>query len=164
MVEYAIMPIKISLSERFWQKVDVRGPDDCWTWLATRHPRGYGFIWFEGRNHYAHRISWLLENGPIPEGMGVCHHCDNTFCVNPAHLFLGTQADNSRDAAKKGRLERGAGKTKTKLTRVDVLEIRRRYREGRRRIQLDLAREFGLSESHIGKVVKRNSWAWLKEE
>lgn len=88
--------------QRFWAKVDTSG--DCWEWQGRRFPTGYGGFYAGGRvNWYAHRFVWTLVNGAIPQGMHVCHHCDNPPCVRPDHLFLGTPKDNMRDRDRKGR-------------------------------------------------------------
>lgn len=92
------------LADRFWAKVQKAGPDDCWPWLASRMPKGYGKLGIASTTpKLAHRVSWELHYGPIPEGLFVCHRCDNPPCVNPAHLFLGTCTDNLRDMVAKGR-------------------------------------------------------------
>lgn len=89
------------LPVRFWAK--VAKSDGCWEWTGPRLPRGYGVIRADGRQTYAHRVSWLLHFGPIPDRAFVLHHCDNPPCVNPAHLWVGSQADNVRDMIAKGR-------------------------------------------------------------
>src|SRR5207237_6240778 len=95
-----------SLRERFWSHVDATS--DCWVWTAARTPLGYGVAADEQRRaRRAHRISWQLAHGPIPEGLRVLHHCDNPPCVRPSHLFLGTQFDNMADARQKGRTASG---------------------------------------------------------
>ena len=93
-----------AIAQRFWAKVDASG--DCWEWTGQRHRTGHGVFTVPGgtpRQQQAHRVSWEMHNGPIPEGMNVCHKCDNPPCIRPEHLFLGSQLDNLRDMIAKGR-------------------------------------------------------------
>ena len=99
---------KEPVTPRFWSKVQKAGPDDCWEWVAGKGGRGYGMFWLDGKQVKAHRVAWMLENGPIPPGKGyhgtcVLHSCDNPPCVNPAHLFIGSNAVNQADMRAKGR-------------------------------------------------------------
>ena len=89
--------------------MEVEGPlsTPCWEWVKSLHSKGYGQIWFNGKLWLVHRLSWFLHNGPIPDGMLICHHCDNRPCGNPTHLFLGTDADNIHDMMTKGRYVNG---------------------------------------------------------
>lgn len=91
------------LAERFWEKVEKRGPTDCWPWLGGHDAEGYGFLYEAGRMQRAHRVAWTLTHGPIPGRQVCCHSCDNPTCCNPSHLFLGTNKDNTGDMWRKGR-------------------------------------------------------------
>lgn len=110
--------------ERFWSKVEMSTPDKCWNWTANTG-RGYGMFWFTKIPMVAHRVSWMLLRGPIPDGKLVLHKCDNRRCVNPNHLFIGTQSDNVRDMLYKGRKgDYRTGNTK-KFTNEEVTDILR---------------------------------------
>lgn len=161
--------------ERFWAKVNKDGPTmshmdtPCWVWTAGMHATGYGiFDVLTPRCKRAHRYSYMLHNGPIPEGMYVCHHCDNRGCVNPAHLFLGTAADNNADRDAKGRnamsrlrQERGAQFfcNTPKLTPDLVLEIRSHLTNGLSHRKI--ARMYGVGKSTISRIGTRESWSFL---
>jgi hypothetical protein len=95
-----------SYTEKFWEKVKLSGLDDCWMWQATKDGNGYGMMKTNGRHERAHRVSHTLLKGTIPNGLFVCHTCDTPGCVNPAHLFLGTNDDNMKDMVAKGRSDK----------------------------------------------------------
>ena len=124
---------------------------------------GYGQLWLMDENgsrcRPAQRISWIVNVGPIPDGMWVLHHCDNRVCVRPSHLFLGTAADNTADMVAKGRCG-GPGKGEAhplaKITAAIALDIRARKAGGQRAAQI--ARDLGLSQLLVGKVIRRERW------
>lgn len=148
--------------DRFWNKVD-KGVG-CWVWTATKDRCGYGFFWLNGRHRKAHRVAWTLEHGPIADGLCVLHRCDNPPCVNPAHLFTGTHADNTADKVRKGR-EKGAPgglNPKAKLTREIVRQIRHLVATGQK-TRPELARIFGVNPTTIGDIVNRNTWTHIEE-
>lgn len=151
----------MNLADRFWGKVAKRGPNECWPWQAYSQRGGYGRIAVkDGRAQpiqYAHRIAWELTHGD-PGAAFVLHSCDNPSCCNPAHLFLGTQADNMRDRDVKGRQRpaRGAKNGMAKLSESRVAAIRRLKREGRS--QRAIATRFGVSHSTVGDILRGQSW------
>lgn len=127
-----------------------RGPD-CWEWTGGRDSRGYGSIRVARTGIGAHRLAWQVAYGPIPPGMAVLHRCDNPPCVRPAHLFLGSQADNNRDMRDKGRHQ------SSRLSAGDVRLIRSLHAAGGT-TQVDLGRRFGVTQFTIWMVVHRKSW------
>ena len=137
-----------TLEQRFWAKVETA--DDCWVWMGARMPRGYGVLNTRGSANLAHRLAWEIAHGAIPDGLSVLHRCDNPPCVRPEHLFLGTQADNQRDMASKGRQRR-------KLEVADVIEIRRRWLAGGTTHRA-LAAEFGVHHTQVGRIVRGEVW------
>lgn len=154
------------LAERFEDRVDrSAGPLGCHVWTGARGPQGlYGQLWVaeKGRKMMAHRVAWELANGPIPAGMLVCHHCDNTICVNLRHLFLGTSADNARDRDRKGRHRYGRvfgqGHPDSKLTEAQA----RFALESREQITgAELARRFGISFQAISDIRTGKTWKHL---
>lgn len=134
----------------------------CWNWLHCSQANGYGRIRRDGRTWYVHRLAYFLVNGPVPEGLDVCHSCDNRRCGNPEHLFSGTRKDNMTDAKNKGRTARGeilAVRKRGELTALarlttdDVLRIRSSSDTPK-----ILATIFGVSVSNIHCILRRRTW------
>ena len=147
---------------RFWSKVDVGEPEECWEWLAHKNGCSYGGFGIKGKMWLAHRVVWVLTYGPIPKGLLVCHRCDNPGCCNPYHLFLGTDADNRADAAEKGRTARGKRNGNSKLTKEEVLEIRELYADDDWS-QSELANAFDVHNATISRILRRRRWKWLPQ-
>lgn len=153
--------MKKTIKERFESKFKEGKCSECWDWTAGKHRQGYGQFKLDGRQQLAHRFSYQLYIGGITDGLCVCHKCDNPACVNPSHLFLGTQNDNMHDCANKGRSFDSSGEKNgmSKLTEEDVRTIRTMYASGAR--QADIAREFGVSRSTIYLIVHNRHWTKL---
>lgn len=132
----------------------------CIPWTGTTRA-GYGTLQIDGGKQAAHRLAWVLAFGPIPDGLCVCHACDNPLCVNIDHLLLGTVAANNRDALRKGRHGYRTGKgeknPRAKLTQEQVEEIRNRHDRGLA-TQSALASEFGMSTAQVSNIVHRRQW------
>jgi hypothetical protein len=156
--------VTIPIEERLWRRV-TKG-EGCWEWSGSTIGAGYGMLRRDRDSSVlAHRLSWELAHGPIPEGMKVCHSCDNPPCVNPEHLFLGTQADNMADMAAKKRHKsltrpdlnpRGERNPGAKLTAAQAGEIRAKRAEGIP--QRKLARDYGVSEATVSLIVNGKRW------
>jgi len=145
------------IETRLWGRCDKSG--ECWLYLGTKGGGGYGHISQNGRQRLAHRVSYELAYGPIPEGMDVLHRCDTPACVRPDHLFLGTHSDNIQDMLRKGRRRerRGEESNMAKLNADAVLDIRATY--GRNGVRLiDLAQKYNVHLSLISLVVRRKIW------
>lgn len=137
----------------FLAKVNQAGPNGCWLWTGRTLPKGYGQL---GRHDYAHRVSYELHKGPIPEGKRVCHSCDTPRCVNPEHLWLGTQAENLQDMAMKGRSTRGASNPQAKLTEQHVHEMWDMHMIGAR--QKEIAAKFGVHAQYVSLIFSGRRW------
>ncbi len=152
----------IPLAQRFWPKVLIGQPLDCWLWTGSLSGKnqGYGQIQFAGRKSKrvkAHRVAFELTYGPVPPGQFVLHQCDTPLCCNPEHLFLGTTLDNKRDSVRKERHARGEMIGAAKLTERSVLQIRELYAGGYA-TQPEMARLLGVSPTTIWRVVVRETW------
>jgi HNH endonuclease len=145
---------------RFWPKVSPEPNTGCWLWAGAVNSAGYGKIGLPGdKTEDAHRVSWRLTRGD-PGAMSVLHKCDVPACVNPAHLFLGTQADNMQDMIAKGRRTRsgckGEDQPNAKLTESSVRSIRARYLAGEPAKKL--AAEFGIVPDYVSQLARRKAW------
>ncbi|HPY31122.1 MAG TPA: HNH endonuclease [Verrucomicrobiota bacterium] len=165
--------------QRFWDKIKVGDPDECWLWLGAKQPsRGlfYGVYEWKGKGRSTHRIAYMLAKGPIPKGLVVRHLCHNSLCCNPRHLEVGTQAQNVEDAVKAGRMASGerSGRRKhpeafpcgedckvSKLTEKQVLEIHRAYRSEELHSG-QLAERYQIAQVHVNKILKFETWAHLR--
>ena len=144
--------------EMFWEKVDIRGPDECWEWQAQITRTGYGmFGSHKYHNWLAHRYALMLTEGPPLKGACVLHNCDNPSCCNPAHLRYGTQQENMADMRLRGRSLAGAKNIHARLDERRVAEIRELRRNGM--MGRHIAKQFGVSEQCVCDLVKGRTWS-----
>jgi hypothetical protein len=131
---------------RFWKKVNKKSTDDCWEWINCKGR--YGRFWLGNSTFDAHRISWLINNGQIPSGMEVLHTCDNKICVNPDHLYLGTQSDNNLD-----RIQRFQGKVAGRPKRFSEDDIDKIKYLCKHKTQKEVAEIYNTTASTINLIV-----------
>lgn len=142
---------RVPVSDRFWAKVDKSGA--CWVWTGSKGPTGYGAFGIGPKNYRAHRVSFELAFGAIPDGLDVCHRCDNPPCVNPAHLFVGTVRDNMADRDEKGRCQKGERHVRAKLNAESCLAIYESADPAKK-----IAKRFGISLRTVGRIRKAETW------
>lgn len=143
---------------RFYSKVDSTVAEGCHTWTAATTMDGYGLFYIDGALTTAHRVSYEISVGPIPEGMVVRHSivCTTRGCVNPHHLSVGTQADNMRDRDRAGRTPKGESSGASKLKKSEVIDIRKRAAKGE--TQTSLAKHYEVTPSTISSIINRKTW------
>lgn len=147
----------VSLLDRWRKRVIFSAEENCWDWAGTKMTSGYGYLTMGGgRKQGAHRISWMLHNGPIPKNIFVLHKCDNKLCMNPGHLWLGTHDDNMADMCAKGRQSKPG-----KLSENEVREVRKRFADGE--TQVDLGKEYGVSFSAISQMITHRTYKWVDQ-
>lgn len=147
----------LTREQRFHNKYFKEPNSGCWIWTACLGTYGYGRFQGVTETQQAHRYSWEIYNGPIPVGQIVCHRCDTPACVNPDHLFVGTDADNVADKVAKGRQTRGENHVGSVLTEAQVRKIRRLYASGNTSYR-KLASRYGVGTMTISHLIRRETW------
>lgn len=148
-----------SVADRILSRIEYDTNGGCWLWTAgITKDSGYGAIQVNGQSYGAHRLSWLTFRGEISDGLCVCHRCDIRVCVNPAHLFIGTHADNVHDMYRKGRdnTPRGSAHVRAKLTESDIPDIMRRLAVGE--TPREIGESYGLSDCAVNAIRRGKSW------
>ncbi len=147
--------IKVA-EKRFWEKV-IKVEKGCWTWSKCRGKKGYGTFRFNDRNYQAHVFSYIIHNGPVPEGKQINHHCDNRACVKPDHIYAGTAKENTRDMMDRGRHKcnptKGENHPNSVFTNEQILYIRSSSKK-----QTELGKEFGVSLGVISNIIVKRTW------
>jgi len=148
--------------EDVWKKIDKRGEDECWNWL-DRLSNGYGQMRFNNKAYGAHRFVYEEVYGMIPEGLFICHKCNNPSCCNPNHLYAGTQKDNQKQMVNEGRSAKGEMQSLSKLTTRDILKIRSLYSTNEKN-QIELGKIFGVDNATISDITRRKTWKHIPME
>lgn len=163
MLRKRVDPVK-----RFWAKVDIRSADECWEWQGPISSCGYGNFSVGGklspdyRQWPAHRYAWTITYGAVPAELNVCHKCDNRRCVNPNHLFLGTDVDNMNDKVAKGRQAKGDSSGLSKLLERDIATVIEMYNGGM--LQREIGENFGVSQAVVSSVIRGHTWKHVHVE
>lgn len=142
-----------TLEARVDEKWILNPETGCHEWTANKNNRGYGIIWFNGKMRLAHRVRYFLQYGEIPDNVVIRHKCDNPSCCNPNHLEQGTHKDNMEDMVSRKRQASGSNNGRTKITPEIVLKIRESSKT-----QDELAKEFGISQSQVGRIKRGIHW------
>jgi hypothetical protein len=140
----------------FWSRVKVGDPSECWPWLRSASPSGYGKVFYGGKDWRSHRLAFFLKNGFAAEF--VCHRCDNRLCCNPDHLFAGNPRVNSLDMKLKGRAAKQKGEQHgmSRFTEAEILEIKKGVLSGVSKIEL--ANRFKTTRDYIGQIARGKRW------
>lgn len=146
----------MEVAEKFHSKYVICNGTNCWEWQGSLH-KGYGRIMYKGKDYPAHRFSYLLYYGNLPNNLLVCHKCDNPSCVNPDHLFLGTYKDNAQDMVNKRRQAKGSKQGSAKLNELQI-RIIRRLLEYNILIQQEIADIFDVTQGHISSIKHKRKW------
>jgi hypothetical protein len=152
----------LPIESRFHANYEIITETGCWLWKGWYDKNGYGMMKIghmddkSRRNEFAHRVSWIIHHGHIPKGLFVLHHCDTPCCVNPHHLFLGTQTDNMQDASKKQRIPMGDRSNLAKLTEGQVISIRESHDKPK-----ILANKFKVTRNNIYLIKSNQTWRYL---
>lgn len=148
-----------TVQERFDEKYVIEQETGCWLWIGSRYRKGYGQLRIGKSMRAAHRVSWQLRHGEIPEGMFACHKCDVRNCVNPDHLFLGDHASNVADMMAKGRQAKGEASGPSKLNPDKVRAIR-----ASAETQCAIAAKYGVCQALVSKIKRRDLWKHVEDQ
>lgn len=143
--------------KRFWTKVNKQKLHECWIWIGIQNKNSYGYLCINRRKFLAHRFSWIINNGNIPDKLCVLHKCDNPSCVNPNHLFLGTQAENIADMVKKNRqcVLKGENHSRCKLKIKDIEKIKSLTNKLTKK---EIAKIFNITRQYVGQIQQNKTW------
>ena len=153
------MRIRTTDIQRFRAKCHMTDLNGCWVWTAGKDKDGYGKFWIDGATLRAHRVAYVIAFGKIPDDLCVCHVCDNPSCVNPSHLWAGTQAENNSDKGDKGRAPRGSTHPRNKLSEGIVRQIMELKTDGVG--PSDIGRQVGIPVGHVSNIFYGKTWTHI---